>query len=111
MCFKFSPRIASGDERVKEIAAYLGALQSAPTVPIVAALVCDMIGLLPICLVRLFYNKVMVSIGMTSFPGPEEELPLVNGVKATGIIAAIGHQPGFVGMIYNIWVKPHPKNN
>ena len=92
-----SPRIHSPVERMLEISRNMQVLQDAPAVPIVSSISLDCVSVLPVCILRLLYNKMMMTLAMTSFPGPEEQLDIMGTAKLVDIIPSLGHMPGNMG--------------
>ena len=46
-----------------------------------------------------------MTVGMTSLPGPVEELELFDNVRVTELIPALGHFPGKLGN-FSLCLKP-----
>ena len=72
-------------------------LSEAPAVPQVVSIMLDFVSLLPVWILRLFYSKMMMTMGMTSFPGPEREVAVMDKTKLVDIIPAMGLMTGKLG--------------
>ena len=90
-CFKFSPRIASAKERIRQVASNLKTLQGMPTGPTGCGWMTEVLALLPEYLIRLLHDNMMMTFIMTSIPGPEVEIPMLGDAKLTGMCWALSH--------------------
>ena len=90
-------RIHSPVERMLKISRNMGSLSKAPAVPLVVSTTFDWVSLLPVWILRSIYNKMMPTLGMTSFPGPEEEIVFMDNARLVDIYSALGHMTGKLG--------------
>ena len=99
--FRFCPSISKPVLRLKEIAAEIGDPRSLPTVPTSCHWLVKLIAALPVPILRVFHGG-HYSLAMTSFPGAERPLEVMEGVRMVDVITAGGVGPGTLGNVVYI---------
>ena len=73
-------------KRMLEISRNMEDLQKTPVVPMVMSITLDLLSLMPVWILRSFYNRFRMTLGMTSFPGPEDQFLVMDSTRLVDII-------------------------
>ena len=96
MQFRFPTSVSNPILRLRAIANAIKEPSSHPSLPNTVHWLLKLVAALPIPIIRLA-NKSHFSIVMTSFPGPEKAMEVMEGVRLVDSITASGTVPGTTG--------------
>ena len=94
---KVSTEVRNCAARLHELSKKIEKFQAHSATPIVCSWLLKTSSLMPVWILRLFYNKMMNTMTISSFAGPESRLDIFRTATLTDIALALGHPPGSVG--------------
>ena len=95
--FKYSTTITSARGRLGQVSKRVKPVDELDAIPIIFNWFSLIATLVPVWALRLVYDRAMMTVGMTSLPGPVEEVELFDNVRLVDLIPALGHFPGKLG--------------